>query len=775
MKTITIDVSHCNEPVCRNLNFGGKNPDEQEIAVNSRYFTLNGKPWLPIMGEFHYSRYPKAYWEESILKMQAGGVDIIATYVFWIHHEEIEGELNWEGNNDLKVFVELCAKHAAKVHLRIGPWCHGECRNGGFPDWLLKKEFEPHTNDDRYFAYVRKWYTAIYQQIEGLLYQDGGPITGIQIENEYGHCGGLRGAEGIKHMTILKQIAQEIGFDVPFYTATGWGGGIVVEGEMLPVMSAYADQPWAQHTKQLPPSIHYLFSEDRDDNLVGVDLATQAAMLTYTPEKYPYALAELGPGNQCTYHRRPILTAEDVAVMVLVKLGSGANLLGYYMFHGGSHPIGKLSTMQESKETGYPNDVPVISYDFQAPIREYGQISDKYRALKLLHLFLHDFGEELARTHVILPPENSTDAGDVAALRLAVRDHQGSGFLFLNNYQRNLNMSPKEGCTFQIVSGKEKIDFPKFTLDNGRYCILPYNLHIGDLLLKSATAQLLCRISDQDEDYYFFFSYPDLQPQYVFSKDGVKTIHSPLVEITEEDDRFTIQVTQMGVESLITLQSHKGRTVHIVTLTRKQAENCWKVDIWGRERIVISEADLIFAEERMHLCFMNTRTISFSLFPDVEAGLKANGQQLVGVQEGVLTTYTLSQPQREIMVSVKKLDETEDGCGQWEIAVPMDALTDVNDIFLRFDFEGDVAQLFLDETLVADWFYDGTIWEVGLKRFADRLQNQPFRLKISPLAEGAAIYLEKRPQYEHGIALTLKCVTAVPQYKVIIITGKPEI
>ena len=775
MKTITIDVSHSNEPVyLDNLNFGGKNPGGQEIAVNSRYFLLDGKPWFPIMGEIHYSRYPREYWEESILKMQAGGIDIIATYVFWLHHEEIEGAMQWDGDCDLRYFVELCAQHHLKVFLRIGPWCHGEARNGGFPDWLQQKAFEPRTNDDRYLAYVRRWYDAIYQQVAGLLYQDGGPIIGIQLENEYGHCSGLRGDEGKRHITLLKQIAQEVGFDVPFYTATGWGGGIVVEGEMLPVMGAYADHPWAQHTHQLPPSIHYLFSADRDDNLVGADLATQAAMLTYTPAHYPYTLAELGPGNQCTYHRRPILTAEDIEAMVLVKLGSGANLIGYYMFHGGSHPIGKLSTMQESRETGYLNDLPIKSYDFQAPIREYGQISDKYRALKCLHLFLHDFGEQLAQTQVILPPENAQDATNVAALRCAVRDHHGSGFLFLNNYQRHLALGDKTDWAFQVVSGAETIDFPKFDLRSGRYCILPYNLHIGHITLKSATAQLLCTIAYNNTDYYFFFSYPDLQPQYVFAKEGIRTIQSLMAVVADEDDCFRVQVTQMGLESIITIESQDGRTIKIVTLTRQQAENCWKAELWGQERLVISAGEVTFPDGALQICAVETEYLSFSLFPNVDTRLQANGQELDVAQAGIFAKYVVRQDQRNIPVVAQEIPGDEHGWKQWEIAVPVDELTNVNDIFLRIDFEGDIARLFLDQTLVADWFYDGRIWEVGLKRFADRLTYQKFRLKIFPLLKFNQIYLEQPPHYEQDSALTLKRVAAVPRYRVLIQQDRTE-
>ena len=61
----------------------------------------NGKPWFPIMGEIHYSRYPKQYWHESLYKMKAGGVDIVSAYVIWIHHEEIEGEYDFTGNKNL--------------------------------------------------------------------------------------------------------------------------------------------------------------------------------------------------------------------------------------------------------------------------------------------------------------------------------------------------------------------------------------------------------------------------------------------------------------------------------------------------------------------------------------------------------------------------------------------------------------------------------------------------------------------------------------------------
>ncbi|MWL55393.1 beta-galactosidase, partial [Escherichia coli] len=114
--------------------------------------------------------------------------------------------------------------------LRIGPWAHGEARNGGFPDWLLEdareKGYEVRSNAPQYLEHVRNFYSKTYEQAKGYFIKDDGPVIGIQIENEFGHCGGLTGDEGEKHMQILKKMAQEIGFITPIYTATGWGGAV---------------------------------------------------------------------------------------------------------------------------------------------------------------------------------------------------------------------------------------------------------------------------------------------------------------------------------------------------------------------------------------------------------------------------------------------------------------------------------------------------------------------------------------------------------------------
>ena len=179
------------EKETRLLPMGGTDSQGNLWQVDNLSFLKNGKRFLPVMGEFHFSRYEPEDWEEELLKMKAGGVGIVATYVFWIHHEEKKGEWDFTGCRNLRGFLEACKRADMPVWLRIGPWAHGECRNGGFPDWLAQdKTMQVRTNDPAYLKLVEAFYQKVGEQAAGMMCKDGGPIIGIQLENEYGHCGG---------------------------------------------------------------------------------------------------------------------------------------------------------------------------------------------------------------------------------------------------------------------------------------------------------------------------------------------------------------------------------------------------------------------------------------------------------------------------------------------------------------------------------------------------------------------------------------------------------
>ncbi|MBC7694710.1 MAG: beta-galactosidase, partial [Burkholderiales bacterium] len=247
-------------------------PNGKDISLNNYFLTMNGKSFFPVMGEFHYSRYPKAEWEQAILKMKAAGITTVAFYDFWIHHEEEQGRFRFDDNRDVRYFTELLAKHHLYGVARIGPWAHGEARNGGYPDWFLKKMtngFDRVTKNGSVEPEVKTWYGKLAEQFKGLYFKDGGPLIGIQLDNE---VGARPGNDGSKYLSALKQIAVDLGMDVPLYVVTGWPGPQVPEDDVLPLWGGYPDAPWTQNTKDLPPNKLYTFITDRRDKNIGNDV-----------------------------------------------------------------------------------------------------------------------------------------------------------------------------------------------------------------------------------------------------------------------------------------------------------------------------------------------------------------------------------------------------------------------------------------------------------------------------------------------------------------------
>ncbi|MCM1192762.1 MAG: beta-galactosidase [Butyrivibrio sp.] len=492
-------------PILTNhLHMGGQAPDGERIDVTSLYLTRGGKPWIGVMGEYHFVRDSRHNWYRELCKMKAGGITIAATYLFWIYHEETEGVFDFTGDRDIRQFILEAGRAGLDVVIRIGPWAHGECRNGGFPDWLLQKPYKLRDNNSAYLEKVRLWYEQIYRQVQGLFYEDGGNIIGIQFENELVHSAA--------HLLALKELALDMGYKAPLYTVTGWNsayGAKIPVDDVLPVFGAYPEAPWTEHTDKLPPSPNYMFDTMRNDSAIGKDMLTdtdaEGWRLPY--ERYPFATCELGGGIQVTHHRRPLITGMDIYALSLVKLGSGNNLAGYYMYKGGTNKIGGLSTLNESKATGYPNDYSVLSYDFQAPVSEYGEIREQYRLLNMLHLFVNDFGSVLAPMETV---EAKTPAGpdDLSSLRYCMRTDGTGGFVFVNHYQRLEKLEDIHGAAFDTGS----VQFPPVDVCGDISFIFPFHTDLSGNMLEYATAQLLCR----EDDAYFFTEIEGITPEYKF-------------------------------------------------------------------------------------------------------------------------------------------------------------------------------------------------------------------------------------------------------------------
>ena len=441
---------------------------------------IDGRRVCPVMGEVHYSRIPAQEWKTEVKKMKEGGVTMIACYVFWNHIEEIENQFDWSGQRNLRHFLEVCKQESLPVVLRVGPFCHGEVRCGGIPDWVVASGCKLRSEDPLFLKYVERLYRQIFTQVQGLQWKDGGPVIAAQFDNEYGGHG--------SYLMALKQIAVNIGFDLPFYTRTGWPElkSPVPFGEMIPLYGDYADGFWDRSTKETAGNYYkaFNFRQFRGSTAIATEQLGRQEEKN-NKDAYPYFTCELGGGMMTSYHRRIYTYPEDAYSMALVKLGSGSNLLGYYMYHGGTNPEGKLTYLNEMQKTPVTNynDLPVKTYDFQAPLNEFGQRNPHYFTLRKLHLFMQDWGDVLAPMEAVFPCEQDIKKGDDRSLRWSYRAKDGKGFIFVNNYERLQNLSAKRGVKLEACGVK----LPKLNIPAGTMCIFPVNID-G---IRYATAQLI--------------------------------------------------------------------------------------------------------------------------------------------------------------------------------------------------------------------------------------------------------------------------------------------
>ncbi len=736
------------------LKMGGTSPAGGSISVNNYYMSIDGKPVIPVLGEFHFTRYPREQWEEEIVKMKAGGVTVLPTYIFWAQHEEVEGQFQWTGGKDLRHFIELCAKHDMPVIVRIGPFCHGEMRQGSFPDWLFAKPLEVRSNDPLYLEYVGRLYHEIALQLKGLYYKDGGPIIGCQIENEMQHSASPWGVfypgepldyttadsdkdftligvgvqdkevstseQGDIHMKTLLQMAKDEGIITPFYTATGWGYAAVLGNEGIPVTSAYTYPFWEK-----PRMSQFCMFKD-------LHKEPDYSPVRYNPEDFPSFCAEMGAGIQMTYSRRPIVTARAAQALMIRTLGSGCNGIGYYMYHGGSTPLRRDAVGSFQDE---PMGMPKISYDFQAPLGEFGLEHESYRYLRTIHSFLADFGELLAPMETVLPegwekmtPENRDD------LRYAVRVKDGRGFLFMVNFQDHDSCRHDQTGLSVEIDGLRIPSEGSFTLPKDESVILPFNLRMGSVNLRYATSQPLMKIDDGGIDHYIFFAPDGMQPEYVFDRNTIRG--------------KAVRRVSAGTGSTFTVTGRDGVKVRITTLTHKEALNAAKVN----GKILISEATVLSDADGISLQQLYDPDFRYVLYPS-ESGWKEQVRSVEAVH-----------PQCEVRkVGTRRMSVKFDPAAA--------AKPQVHEYFLKLDYVGDVAMAFLEGKMVQDEFWHGEPWIIGLKRHYDALGREGMSFYLRPINKGHEclqdLPAEVRPDFGVGDAvLEIRDVEIVPQYRI---------
>lgn len=320
--------------------------DGGTFTTGNKTFLLNGKPFVVKAAELHYPRIPRPYWEHRIKMCKALGMNTVCLYVFWNIHEQREDQFDFTGQNDIAEFCRLAQKNGMYVIVRPGPYVCAEWEMGGLPWWLLKKKDIRLREQDPYFMErVEKFMAKVGEQLAPLTIQRGGPIIMVQVENEYGSYG-----EDKPYVAAIRDIVRKSGFtDVALFQCD-WASNFTRNG--------LDDLMWTMNFG------------------TGSNIDDQFRHLRELRPDAPLMCSEFWSGWfdkwGARHETRP---AADMVANIDEMLSKGISF-SLYMTHGGT----SFGHWAGANSPGFAPDV--TSYDYDAPINEYGAATPKYYTLR---------------------------------------------------------------------------------------------------------------------------------------------------------------------------------------------------------------------------------------------------------------------------------------------------------------------------------------------------------------------------------------------------------
>ncbi|XP_068606761.1 beta-galactosidase [Brachionichthys hirsutus] len=318
------------------------------IDYKNDCFRKDGEVFRYISGSIHYSRIPRVYWKDRLLKMYMAGLNAIQTYIPWNYHEESPGRYSFSGDRDVEHFLQLAKDIGFLVILRPGPYICAEWDMGGLPAWLLKKDdIVLRSSDADYIAAVDKWMGTLLPMMKPFLYQNGGPIITVQVENEYGSYFACD-YNYLRHLSTL--FRSHLGDDAVLFTTDGAGAGYLKCGSLQGLYATVDFGPGGNVTAA--------FEAQRCAEPHGP---------LVNSEFYTGWLDHWGSPHS-------VVPAALVAKSLneILAVGASVNL---YMFIGGTN-FGYWNG------ANWPYGPQPTSYDYDAPLTEAGDLTEKYFAIR---------------------------------------------------------------------------------------------------------------------------------------------------------------------------------------------------------------------------------------------------------------------------------------------------------------------------------------------------------------------------------------------------------
>jgi len=310
-------------------------------------FYLNGNKIKIISGAIHYFRVVPEYWKDRLEKLKAMGCNTVETYVPWNMHELDKGKFNFSKNLDVEKFIKIAQELELWVILRPSPYICAEWEFGGLPSFLLKEDgMKVRSTYKPFLKHLDDYYNELFKIITPLQITNGGPIIMIQIENEYGYYGNNK-----KYLQAISNMMIKFGAVVPFVTSDGpWGEAL--ESGMLETVAL----PTANFGSKPEVAFAKLKSIIGNRPLMCME----------------FWIGWFDAWGDAHHHVR---TVGDCANDLDKILHQGH--VNIYMFHGGTN-FGFMNGSNDYEKL----TADVTSYDYDAVLTEWGDLTPKYEAFK---------------------------------------------------------------------------------------------------------------------------------------------------------------------------------------------------------------------------------------------------------------------------------------------------------------------------------------------------------------------------------------------------------
>ena len=225
---------------------------------------------------------------------------------------------------------------------------------GGLPYWLLHKypNIKLRTSDPHFLKHVKEWFTVLLRKMKPLLYSNGGPIIMVQSENEYGSYAQQTKGTDTKYLIFMRNLLKSLlGSKVLLYSTDGCSDKDIRRSRTPGVFSTVDFGP-------------------------NVDPKRCFGFQQHFEPKGPLVNSEYYPGWLDHWGKPHSKTPTEKVTKVLDKMLSLGASVNIYMMHGGTSFGFKAGANDAPFE---PNPT---SYDYDAPISEAGDLTDKYFAIK---------------------------------------------------------------------------------------------------------------------------------------------------------------------------------------------------------------------------------------------------------------------------------------------------------------------------------------------------------------------------------------------------------